>query len=230
MIELNKVYSTQDIATELELSYGSFRNKRELYEQHLSMFYEYKVVKKGNSISYLFTEQKEDFIPYKEFKRNQKNKTVVSHIHSAIHYDPRQTGSNIARIIIVDNEIQVLGWKLSTLQVYVRAELKQLIADGYYVKTDYRWCYLDKKKNEYVLMSDKEVKKLRDYFKTKATNELEENLIASYEEGEMTRAELDAALGDLHLNNIIQGKIDYKNETGVWPMKVPIFEVNGVKA
>lgn len=115
------------------------------------------------------------------------------------------------------------------MQVYVREDLKRLIKEGYYVKSDYRWCYLDKKNNVYVEMSDEEVKKLRSYFSTKETNEQEEDLLAQLEEGDITTEEYNEILGKMHITNFVQGRQDYKAETGNWPLKVPIYEVNGLK-
>lgn len=226
MFELNKGYTTKEVAKRLDISDKTFYNSRKNYEEHLAIFYDYKISKQGNAICYTFIKEKAEYIPYKEFKRNQKNKTITSHIHSAIHYDPRQTGSNIARVIIVDNEIQALNIKLSTLQVYVREDIKRLIAEGYYVKEDYQWCYLDKENNVYVEMSEEEVKKLRSYFHTKDSDEHEENLFAQLEEGDITVEEYNTAIGDLHKVNFLQGKQDYKAETGHWPMKVPVFVRN----
>lgn len=115
-----------------------------------------------------------------------------------IEEDPRQTGSNIARIIIVNEEVQALNLKLSTVTIYTRANLKELVDQGIYLKEDYRWCYLDALANCYVLMSDDEVKKLRELFKEAdaITSEAQEIAMTERKEGNITREEANNIIGD----------------------------------
>ena len=71
MIELNKKYSTKELAQVIGVSYGQFRNIREKYENHLALFYDFTINTKGNGTSYIFNQQFDDYIPYKEY-----NKTI----------------------------------------------------------------------------------------------------------------------------------------------------------
>lgn len=224
MIELNKTYSTKFLAEKgLEIGYGSFRNYRKEYEEHLAKFYEYSKVQKGNGTYYTFTKIIAPYISYKEYKTLQKNSILQKHIKDTIYYDDRQTGANIARIIYVDGEIQALDWELSTLSVYVRDQLRDLVKTGYYTKEDYRWCILDKKHNKYVLMPEEEVKRLRKFFYTRQDEETEENIWTKKEEGEMSADEADKAVGELRLNAFMSGRFHYQDETGNWPIKVPVY-------
>lgn len=223
-IEFNKTYTTKGLANALDVSYSTLRNHRKEYEHHLSLFYDYETSYKGNSICYTFTAQRDEFIPYKEYKKIAKNKLLQESIIKTIHYDNRQTGSNIARIIIVDGKIQALGLQLTTLKVYVRDNLRELLEQGYYVKTDYRWCYLDKKQNKYLLMTDDDIKVLRSYFHTKEQDEAEENIWTKVEEGEIKLKEAEVAVGKLRINGFIQGRMDFSQDKGYWPMKVPVYE------
>lgn len=183
MIELNKKYSSSQLAEVLGISYGSFRNNRKIYEEHLQKFYDMSIECKGNSIFYIFKKELYPYVSYKEYKAMQKNKILQKHIKDTIHYDKRQTGSNIARIIIVNGEIQALNWQLSTLTVYVRDELRELVEKGYYSRSDYRWCYLDESKNQYVLMDEEDIGRLRKYFHTKESDEEEENILSAQWQG-----------------------------------------------
>lgn len=224
MIELNKIYSTRSLAEEgLAISYGSFRNYKKEYEEHLAKFYEYTKIQKGNGTQYTFTKAIAPYISYKEYKTLQKNTTLQKHIKDTIYHDDRQTGSNIARIIYINGEIQALDWELSTLSVYVRDQLRDLVKSGYYKKDDYRWCILDKKQNKYILMPEEEVKRLREFFYTRQDEETEENIWTKKEEGELSAEEADKAVGELRLNAFMGGRFHYQEETGNWPIKVPVY-------
>lgn len=227
MIELNKQYSTKTLAQELNISYNQLRKVRGKYEEHLRRFYEFKIIYKGNnSIYYVFTEEKGAYLPLREYTKLQKNNTIASHIKSTIHFDPRQTGSNIARIIMVDGEIQALDLQLSTLKVYVREQLKELVNIGYYVKDDYKWCYLDKLRNKYVLMNKKEIENLRTYFKTRDSIDQEADIWAKQKEGELTKQEAYEQVGEIRYHSFLEGLKAYQNDTGIWPMKVPVYVRN----
>lgn len=120
MIELNKQYSTKELADALEISYSWMRRNRAPLEEHLGKFYDFTKSKQGNATYYLFTESICPYISYKEYKKLLKNNIVQEQIKNTIEKDERQTGANIARIIYVEKEIQALDWELSTLSVYVR--------------------------------------------------------------------------------------------------------------
>lgn len=223
MIELNKKYLTKDLAKELEVSYDHLRRYRNEYEEHLSKFYVYSKTMKGNAATYVFEQELYPFISYKEYKKEQKSATLQKHIKNAIQYDSRQTGANIARIIYINGEIKALDWKLSTLTVYTRDELKALVKAGYYQKEDYRWCYLNEAKGQYELMSDEDVSMLRYFFHTRENDEAEENIWARQEEGDLTLEEAEKEVGNLRKGAFIQGRQQYKEETGRWPIKVPVY-------
>lgn len=223
MIELNQRYSTKALAEVLGISYGAFRNKKQEYEEHLAKFYIYTKIFKGNTVYYTFEKEMYPFVPYREYKAMQKSSIIQKSTKRAIEQNNRQTGSNVARIIVVDEEIQVLGLKLSTLTVYVRDELKALVDEGYYVRDDYRWCYLDKAKNEYVLMSDEEVSILRGYFNLDDTREQEENILSAEEQGSIKHEDAATAITVLRKANFIKGRQLFQQETGFWPIKVPVY-------
>lgn len=105
LLELNKLYTTKELAEALEITYGCFRNERAKFEKHLSLFYNYVISRKSNNICYTFTEQYDEYITYKEYSRAKKNKILRNNIINVIEKDNRQTGSNIARIISIDGEI-----------------------------------------------------------------------------------------------------------------------------
>lgn len=224
MIELERKYSTKELAKELGISYDRLRHNRANQEQHLKYFYDYEIMTKGNSIYYIFHEQYGDFIPYKEYSNLKRKKLFQDKIKETIEIDNRQTGSNIARIISVEGEIQALDLKLSTLTCYTRVNLKELVEQGYYIKTDYRWCYLDPNKNAYVLMSDEEVKKLRGLFNFDMGIDEVENLLSDLKESGITKQEVYMRIGAEKNRRFLSGLNEYYLAYGVRPIKVPVYE------
>lgn len=227
MIELNKKYSTRQLAEALDISYSTLRNNRTNYEEHLSLFYHYEKDSQNRTTYYTFTTQLFEYIPYKEFKHLQRDKKITDCIKIVIKNDSRQTASNIARIIYeFPKEMENL--QLSTLKIYVRAELKKLVISGYYLKSDYAWCYLDKQNNRYILMSPEEVKELRSYFNSKEVQEQEEIIFARMTEGDISEKEACAQAGVLRKNNFVQGLKAFQEKTGLWAMKVPLYKENAL--
>ena len=89
MIELNKVYSTKELAQTISISYDRLRHARNTYEEYLKLFYDYTIIKKGNTTSYLFKEQYEDFIPYVEYSNAKRSKLLQKKIKETIKQDSR---------------------------------------------------------------------------------------------------------------------------------------------
>ena len=125
IIELNKEYSSKEVAEICEVSYQNFRQNREKQEQHLLNYFDYKKIRRGNGYYYIFTEQLANFVPFKKAKSAKRDKIIKSQIKKTIAKNNRQTGSNIARIICVNEEIVALNLKLNTLQNYTRENLKE---------------------------------------------------------------------------------------------------------
>lgn len=156
-------------------------------------------------------------IPLAEYKKLSKNKAIQKSIHKVLRKDPRQTGSNIARLIIVENKVQALNLQLSTLTIYTRENLREMID----IKEDYCWCYLDKIANKYLLMTDEEVAELRSLFNL--NSEEEENIITKIKEGLISARQGQEAIGKIRINNIVNGMQEYYKQTQHYPIKVPVY-------
>lgn len=212
------------------MSYAAYRNKRQLYEEHMSLFFDYTIEKKGRSYYYTFTAQKEEFIPYRDFYTQSRTKAIQKQIKQTISQNPRQTGANISRIIIVNGEIQALDLALSTLTRYTQVELKKLVQQKYYIKDDYRWCILNRQNNTYELLSKSEIEELRSYFKIEQNANLdnEENILAQQQDGSLTKEEAAMQLGDLRIGAMINGLKKFQEKYDAWPIKVPVYVRNAL--
>lgn len=229
-MELNHPYSMKEVAEFNGVSYNVFRNKRKQYEEHMELFFDYTVEKKGRSYCYIFTNQKEEFIRYRDFYSQVRTKAIQTQIKKTISQDPRQTGANVARIIIVDGEIQALGLVLSTLTRYTQVELKKLVENQYYIKEDYRWCILNAETNAYELLSQSKIEELRSYFKIERDTNLynEENILAQQQDGSLTKEEAAMKLGNLRMGAMISGMKRFQEKYNAWPMKVPVYVRNAL--
>lgn len=72
MINLNQEYTMQQLALELKIAYQTFRNCKEIYENYLQIFYDYKKFinpKDNRSIIYIFYNQKQPFLFYRDYKK-----------------------------------------------------------------------------------------------------------------------------------------------------------------
>lgn len=229
LIELNHQYSSTEVAQLLGISLKTLGNSREKYDAYLALFFQFTKEQRGKSHSFYYTfthsyNENNELIPYKEYKKMQKNNAITKNIAQTIEKDNRQTGSNIARIICVNNEIIALNLKLTTLTTYVRSNLKELIAQGYYIKGDYKWCYLDKTEQVYKLMTNEEVAELRSYFKI--SNDEAEDLHARYKEGDYNLKEYHTKLGEIVNAQFEQGIYKYYSIHNYYPMKVPTYTPN----
>lgn len=230
MIELNKKYSSKELAEAIGISDKTLRNNRKNYENHLSLFYDYDTVVQGRSIYYTFLEQYSPYIPYKEFSKNKRNTLFQEKIKATIIQDNRQTGSNIARIICIEDDIQVLDLQLSTITAYTRSNLKELLNQGYYELEDYRWCYLDKEANKYVVMLDSQIKELRSYFSDyhNLNKEEQEDIYSQIQQGLIPKKEGQVLLGENVCNGFTYGIKMFEAKYNMHPIKVPVY-VRAVK-
>ena len=230
MIELNKKYSSKELAEAIGISDKTLRNNRKNYENHLSLFYDYDTVVQGRGIYYTFLEQYSPYIPYKEFSKNKRNALFQEKIKATIIQDNRQTGSNIARIICIENDVQVLDLQLSTITAYTRSNLKELLNQGYYELEDYRWCYLDKEANKYVVMLDSQIKELRSYFSDyhNLNKEEQEDIYSQIQQGLISKQEGQARLGENVCNGFTYGIKMFEAKYNMHPIKVPVY-VRAVK-
>lgn len=197
-LELNRKYTRKEIAEFCQISESRFRQTAQTQEEHLALFYHFTKETEKRKIYYTFQYKIADYVPYRKYKSMCRNTNIQKGIKDIIKKDNRQTGSNIARLLFIDGKFYGLdNFKESTLGVYTRIELKKLVDTKYYAKTDYAWCYLDKTRNCYVLLSDKEVENLRTYFEVDKKEE--EIIISEMKEGNITYLEAEKLLGKMRI-------------------------------
>lgn len=230
MFELDKMYSTKELAKEMGISYESLRTHREKYEKYLSLFFEFETKRggRGNGVHYILTFQSDEYIPYKEYYNEKKKNAFKRAIVETIEKDNRQSGSNIGSIISEHTDIEVYDLSLDTVIVYTRTNLKELEEDGFYTKVDPRWCRRDKYTNKYYLLSDEQVAELRELFKIcyKEMAEVDDHIWSQYKEKRISRKKASELLGELKLNSYAAGCAKFADKYGYYPSLISAYKRN----
>lgn len=228
MLQLKKKYSVREMVKDLkDFSYNSFYKHKEEYERHLERFWFYKkeTSPKGRTY-YTFTEQKDDYIPYRKYKKIVKNNVIKRKTLKVLKEDSRQTFANIERIIRKEKEIMILNYKKSTLIKYIGFNIKDLIKDGYVFKGSYQWCGLNKLTNKYFLLNEEHIKELRSYLHT---TEEEDNLYQSWKDGEIAKEEYAEKVIEYRDNTYKYAINKYYEIYGYAPILVPSYNVGMFK-
>lgn len=233
-IELNKRYSTTELAAVLGISKDTLKRKKEEYLAQLDIAYEYEIDQKGRAIYYTFTKQIGEYEkPLRKNNREKTNKVVRELINKTIEKDPKQTAANINRIIWIKDVDKVvpLNIKQSTTGEYIKINLRQMYGtqelqggtDGYIEKKI--WCCLDKANNCYIEMTQEQLDLLHNCFSSsrKDQKDLDMNICADYRNGLINRKEMRDRLEQATLNTFFQAESMFKEETGYWPVRVPVY-------
>lgn len=72
-------------------------------------------------------------------------------------------------------------------------------------------------------MEEPQIKLLRSYFHTGASQAEEEDILARRDEGDLSTAEAAQAVGEVRIKAFMNGRERYLDETGCWPLKVPVY-------
>lgn len=230
MLEVNHEYSGKELAKEMGISNETLKAHRKKYEDYLQLFFKFITCRKGkgNGLYYTLTYKYNDFIPYKQYMSEKRKKTFQEAIVTTIeNKSRRQTGSNLGRILNEKEDIKIYDLSLDTITGYVRVNLKELLQDGFYQKSDYQWCCLKKDTQEYELLSEENIKELRSYFNDfYSSNEEEvEKIWAEYNEGNIALNEAKEKIGQYRLNSFAEGCAKYaKKYNTSRPIKVPVYE------
>lgn len=224
MIELNKKYNTKELAEALNMSYGTIRNKREEYEKHLSRFYFYVKKETKKTIYYIFTEQKYDYVPYKDFQKIMKKKDLINEVDRILQKEPRNTGSCVARIIKDFSEKEI-NYTLNTLTIYAREVMNTFLKNNFYTRGDFQWC--ESLKYSYRILEENEIQCLKKcFYEDENTEEEEEKIQTQIDNKEISIEEGERKLGKYRRTSYLQSLQKFKDKYGFWPIKVPVYIKN----
>ena len=112
-IELNKAYSTKEVAELLGVSYGTFRNDKEKYEERLAKAYKWKISKR----KYIFTEQIGTL--YSSRKEELYNEVYLPKVIESIAKNAWTTGAGVTNDIWTPDVMEQVQHLMSTAYGYV---------------------------------------------------------------------------------------------------------------
>lgn len=239
-LEINKRYSTTELAQAMEISLTTFRHKKNEYLRSLSAAYEYEVEYEGPATYYIITEKIGEYEkPIRKNQREKTDKVIKKFINEVIEEDPMQTAANINRRAwecadTNPSEVVLLGLKNSTTGEYIRLNLREMYGtqvneggtDGIIEKKV--WCRLEPKYNAYIEMTPEMVQKYFDCFNEikKGQKENDVTIFADYKSGLITRDEMRDKL-EMHTENVFkEGNNLFYSRYGYYPIRVPVYLKN----
>lgn len=112
-IELEKPYTSKEVAELLGVSYGTFRNSKQKYEEKLSEGYEWEIVKR----KYIF--HKKIGNVYNKKSEEIYNEVYLPKVIEVIERNPWNTGSGVTNEIWTEEVMNQVQHLMSTAYSYV---------------------------------------------------------------------------------------------------------------
>lgn len=218
MIELNKEYSTLELREVLNIKKSSWDRHREEILDYMKSFFNYKQSYIGNKVIYVIFEQYQDWVPYKKRDVEKQKAYYTEKTDQIISIQPRNTGSNIARIIDKNN-MNIYNHKESTIGNYVRPILNL----RYYAAKESRtWCEYDKETLTYIPLDKEQLEYLYSYFKV--DDKAIFDIVADYRAGTITQEELGFEIEMLNRCPYDYAVNKFMDKYGFRPIKVPLWK------
>ena len=242
-LEVGKKYSTKELQTTLGITKDQWKKKKNEYLKNIGMAYQYEVEYKGRSVIYCITEKIGDYKkPERKNARLKTDEVIKEFINEVLEEDPLQTAANINRRAWENSDthpssVVLLGLKNSTTGEYIRLNLREMygtqVDQGGTVGMIEKkiWCYLDNDNNCYVEMKPEMVQKFFKCFDEVRENkkDFELTVCADYENGLITKEEMNEMLGDNTFNLYRDAKRLFCDKYGYFPIKVPLYVKNAWK-
>lgn len=145
--ELEKPYSTKEVAEILGVSYGTFRNDRKAYEAKLTKAYDWELERR----KYIFHKKKQDL--YKLKSEELYNEVYLPKVIDVINVNPWNTGAGVTNEIWTEELMTQVQHMMSTAYTYVC----KVLGNEYDI-TDRRYAACEGKGVYPRFMTDEEIK------------------------------------------------------------------------
>lgn len=239
LIEGN-TYTTKEMIQFFGVSEATWKKKKEQLLFHFSNFYEYEIKYDPNDYrkwNYHITKQVYEYEPPKR-KSVKRDEIYESSIVKVIEEDNVQTAKNVSRIIRNTEEIQNLNHKDGTVYEYTRVRMRNMFGTkaGESGTTgrilEKIWCRLDSENNVYIRLEPEQISNFYDLFKAEKDdlNDYRLELLTDYDNGSISREELNEYMGDLSISCFINARKLYYDKYGFYPSKVPVYELSAFVA
>lgn len=221
-IEAGK-YGTEELKTALKISKRAWETRKDEVMEYIGYYFDYSVVRDGCKIYYEIKEQYDDWtgIPRKtntkEMKEFYKEET-----HRIVDRNPWNTGSNVARRIINDNN--KYSHAQGTAENYVRPVLKE---DFLIVKEEGKWMETDYVKGDYIEISEEQASYLKSLFSNHRMERFD--IVADVEAGVISKEEAGMQMYEQEKGIYDQVMKKFKAKYGFRPYKVPKYQAKAFK-
>ena len=217
MIEL-KEYSTEELKKILNLPTRAWKENKEEVLEYISYYFDYDVVKRGRKICYNLKEQTQSWIPYKKKNVEEQRRYYLEKTVNIIEIQPRNTGSNIARIIN-RNKLNKFNHKEGTISNYVRPILRK---NYYSNEEDRTWCEFDEEFLIYKPLTKAQKDYLYEHFNPNQKEILDK--VADYESKTITKEEVCDAIVESTKVPYKAAIKKFKEKYGFIPIRVPLWK------
>ena len=229
-------YTTQEMMKFFGVSKDTWKKKKDALLFHLSNYYEYEIEydkKDYRKLNYFIIKKNYDYEPPQK-KSVKRDKTYEKEIIEVIENDPLQTAKNVSRIIKNHDEIVKFNHKEGTVYEYTRVRMRHMfgVKAGEYgthgTIEEKIWCRLDEENNCYIELSTEEIDEFYKIFSSEieGIKEFEVEYLSDYENGLITREELNEAIGYLKISCFISAKEIYYTKYNFRPIKVPLYKLS----
>lgn len=220
-----KQYSLTEIKKLLSISKRTWETRKEELLEYMDKFFNYEIIKDGRNTYFIIYEQFSEYVPLPPKKDAEK---IKAYYHEEtckfIEKDPWNTGSNIARNIIANDE-QLYSHKTDTIARYVRPIIREEFVHDY---TDTAWMRLDGSKLNYIHLTEEELGYLNELFVKYSSKESKQQMqlekYSEYESGYITKEELADFLMNQVKSNYCAIMADFMDKYGFRPQKIKYLE------
>lgn len=159
MLELNKEYNSGEFYKAAEIPRRAWETRKEDVLQHIRTFYNIISYRSGKCIIYKpIAILKEPYEPLPTKRNAEKMKAFYrEQTHKIVDGDPWNTGSNVARRIVAENN------KYEHAESTAAAHVRPIIKEDYY-REDSQWMRCNYTLNRYESLTDTQVEYLKDCF------------------------------------------------------------------
>lgn len=235
-IKEGNTYTTQEMIDFFGVSKATWKKKKEKLLFHFGCFYEYEVdydTKDYRKRNYKILKQLHEYEPPQK-KSVKRDNTYEQSIIDVIKTDNLQTARNVSRIIKDEEAIKQFHHTDGTVYEYTRVRMRCMFGTtegssgtrGRIVKKI--WCRADTENCCYIELEPKLIEEFFSMFKAEKKENTEEELtmLSDYENGHITREELDSSISSLSLQAFLSAKQTFYMKHEFYPIKVPVYELS----
>lgn len=235
-IKEHQTYTTQEMIEFFGVSKDTWKKKKDSLLDHFRRYYVYEVFydqKDRRKINYKILKKIQDYeAPLK--KGEIRDLVYDKKIEEVIEIDNVQTAKNVSRIIKDDNEIIALNHTDNTRYEYTRIRMRIMFgikAGEHGTKgfiSDKIWCRLDENNNCYIELTPEEIQNFYSIYndEKQLIQEDELTVLSDFQNGLITKEEMNEQIGENVLSAFIQARMAYKALYGYYPIKVPVYQLS----